>query len=900
MARDVDVRFSLRDRFTRRLKRAGDGVKSFAAGLGRAAKNAALVSAAIATFASVRLFGGALQSAREFEEQLRTVQAVSGATGEAFDALREAAEKAGTTTRFTATEAAQGLEELTRAGQSVSEAVTTLPSVLVQAQASNISLAESAQFVTTALNQFGLAAADSRRVADVLTRGTEVSAQVITQLGRALNQSAPAARALGLEIEPTVALIGKLADEGFRGEKGGTALRNALLQLEDPSSKFRAELRKLDIDSTDFVDVLAQLEQAGDDSSAALRALGLESSSAIRALVESGSEGLREIVAELNDAEGAAARTAQTMDDNLAGATRGLGSAFDALRRGLVEPLLEPLTETIQVLAQRFRDFAGSDAFATLQTRLASLFSRGAEAATRFIQAIDFEALADDIGDFVESAADGLSKFTVALQTSGSTFALVAGSVGAIINALQFAAQKAAEKFALAGASVDEFFAGLAEIAGNEELAARLRSQASDARAFADTMQTAADGSLREFGEALDSISEAFDELLERSPPAKREVAGVGESAEGAAGAVDDLAQSTGDLADRLDELEGEGILLPMVDSLEDAAGGVDNLARKTEQATDRLRDLETAGDTAGDGFDTASQSARDFADTTEQAAEAAADAAGGIGEVIGGVIASYKNLSAGVAKEVDEIVDRVATQGISVAKFFRDLGGELQSLTRRISDQNAVADDLIDQFDSGAASAEDLGASARAAVNSLELLDNARLDKLTTIIQGADQALQRLQDSAQSALERTEQRLLELQGRQDEAQINRLDDEIAALQQQLDEARAARNLEAAEDLEAAIRNLREIRKLTIDRQKQESRAAQEQHEQNLSHIKDQAQAKEQAERRLSNVRRQLRRQETDETVDQAQRAIDEAFGDVVVADSIRRALERDQLRDFQ
>jgi len=129
--RDTKLRVTLTDRVSSRLRRISRG---FGTLIKRAGQLGALVGG-ISLFAGGRLFAGAIRSARDFERQLSTVQGVTGATREEFALLRQAAEDAGSSTRFTATEAAQGLEELTRAGQTARDAVASLEPTLQAAQA---------------------------------------------------------------------------------------------------------------------------------------------------------------------------------------------------------------------------------------------------------------------------------------------------------------------------------------------------------------------------------------------------------------------------------------------------------------------------------------------------------------------------------------------------------------------------------------------------------------------------------------------------------------------------------------------------------------------------------------------------------------------------------------------
>lgn len=115
-------------------------------------------------------FSEAVSGAADFEAQLSTVKAVSGASAEEMEALRAAAEKMGAETKYNATEAAQALENLARAGLKSSEAIEALPSVLALAQGNGLELADAASYITQTASGMGLAMSDAARVATYLPR----------------------------------------------------------------------------------------------------------------------------------------------------------------------------------------------------------------------------------------------------------------------------------------------------------------------------------------------------------------------------------------------------------------------------------------------------------------------------------------------------------------------------------------------------------------------------------------------------------------------------------------------------------------------------------------------------------------------------------------------------------
>ena len=164
----------------------------------------AAVGAAIASYFSVKTFAGVIQGAADFEGAMSRVQAATGASGQELAALKKAAEDAGASTKFTSVEAAAALENLAKAGLSSKDAIAALPAVLNLAQAADIGLAESAEYVTKAVMGLGLSFEDAGRVADVLAKGANATNTSVTGLAQALSYAAPVANSLGLSLEGTV------------------------------------------------------------------------------------------------------------------------------------------------------------------------------------------------------------------------------------------------------------------------------------------------------------------------------------------------------------------------------------------------------------------------------------------------------------------------------------------------------------------------------------------------------------------------------------------------------------------------------------------------------------------------------------------------------------------------
>jgi TP901 family phage tail tape measure protein len=162
-----------------------------------------------------------------YADQMAKVQSVTNANTVEFAQMSQEAERLGSTTRYTAQEAAEAMEYLTRNGLDAVTATGTLSGTLHLAQANAIELAESADIVTGQMNAFHLSVNDVTRISDVLSYTCANSATNILQLNEALRNTAPIAYTAGVNIEETCAALGTLADNNIKGADAGTILKQA-------------------------------------------------------------------------------------------------------------------------------------------------------------------------------------------------------------------------------------------------------------------------------------------------------------------------------------------------------------------------------------------------------------------------------------------------------------------------------------------------------------------------------------------------------------------------------------------------------------------------------------------------------------------------------------------------
>ena len=268
---------------------------------------------------------------------MSTVQAVTGATTEQFRELNEEARRLGETTRFSATEAANAMTFLARAGFDTGEVLATIEGTLRLAQAGAIGLAEAADISSNVLTGFRLEVEQMARVVDVMALATNRSNQNIQQLGDALKFVGPVAAGLNADFEEIVAALGALSDAGLQGSLAGTGLRRVLSELEAPAQKTLEIFKALGVSVNDVrpsvvgvTDAIERLAKAGLDTGLALEIFGDRGGPAFEVL-SSNIPKVRELAAALKEAEGTATSMAAIMDDNLNGALLRVRSALESV-----------------------------------------------------------------------------------------------------------------------------------------------------------------------------------------------------------------------------------------------------------------------------------------------------------------------------------------------------------------------------------------------------------------------------------------------------------------------------------------------------------------------------------------------------------------------------------------
>lgn len=303
----------------------------------------------------------------EFEQAITAVGAVSLQSRDQISALEAKAKELGATTKFTATEAANAMETMARAGFSNVDILQGVGPVLDAAAASGLEIAEVANHVSNALKGMGLETTEAARVADVLALASSKTNSSIGSLGESLSNVSSTARQFNIPLEEVVAGVALLQDVGLDASVAGSAMNTMLTQMSTPTDEIAAKMKKFGVKFKDakgnmlpFQDVLANISMAAKKSGGNMDQVafmaelvglrGQKAAANLKDLFDTGR--VQQLTEELRNAEGAAKKMAAIRMDNTLGDIELLSSAIDGVKLALFETQSGPLRGLIQSMTE--------------------------------------------------------------------------------------------------------------------------------------------------------------------------------------------------------------------------------------------------------------------------------------------------------------------------------------------------------------------------------------------------------------------------------------------------------------------------------------------------------------------------------------------------------------------
>jgi TP901 family phage tail tape measure protein len=506
-----------------KLQQGGEQAQRFEARMGRlggtlggVARQFALLLGAAGAISGI---GAAISAFADYEDKLRILGSIAGATGAQLQKLEDAAVNLSQNSRFTPREGIDGLTELSRAGLSAQDAITALKPTADLARVGLLGLSDSSAIVTKTLTQFALGADQASRVADVLAKAANSSNADVGTLADALAKTGPVARQFGVSLEDTVAALAKLADNGLAANIAGTGLQRVLIQLRSPTEEAQRALlglgltaEKINPEKVGLTGALRNLGAAGLSVQDSVSLVGTEFASLLTILT--GSVGaIDQVGAALRDSTGEAAKQAAAGADTLAAAFADLRGASEQFAvsagRGGIGQALTDITRTG---AEVIRVLAGDKKAMEEAGAAAKLLATGLQLAT--VAGVAFAAA--KVAGVIAGVANSLKAATAATVVYEAATGLAAARVGLATRA--FAALTAvmrANPFIAVATAIAGVVTALTVFGGkSDEAVDNLESQ----RAYAKSLEE----QYRSLAEAVGLVARGPGEFSNQSDAAQK------------------------------------------------------------------------------------------------------------------------------------------------------------------------------------------------------------------------------------------------------------------------------------------------------------------------------------------------------------------------------------------
>ena len=386
MAYDLTAVLTLRDNFSRQMNGALRSMRemdrntrttsSSISNLRNVGRNAfgGLTSAIGSTAAQLGVVAGAagavglafsgIQKAMDFESQMSTIKALTGASAAEMKKMTDLAMEMGAKTKYSALEAGQGIEELLKAGLTPAQVKAGgLESALNLATAGGLDLAKASEIMSTALNAFKDDAMSASDAANILAGTANASATSVEELQYGIAQVGAVASGIGMSFKDVNIAMGLFANNGLKGSDAGTSLKTMLSNLEPKTKKANEAMMDLGIVTRDganaFYDsqgniksmasIAGTLKESMKGLTAQQRQVYLYSmfgSDAIRAgniLFKEGAEGVKKFTSEMSKVT--ALDVAKEKMNNAAGAVEQFKGALETFQIAVLTPLMPLIKE---------------------------------------------------------------------------------------------------------------------------------------------------------------------------------------------------------------------------------------------------------------------------------------------------------------------------------------------------------------------------------------------------------------------------------------------------------------------------------------------------------------------------------------------------------------------------
>lgn len=452
--------------YDKQLDQAKNSAESSGSKIGNAFKTAGKVAGTMLTVSTgaVAAFGkSSVEAGAEFDSSMSQVAATMGKSMEEFNSitasttvgtkeftgtLRDFAQYMGSTTAFSATEAADALNYMALAGYDAKTSMDMLPTVLNLAAAGSIDLANASDMVTDAQTALGLDLGQTRDMVDQMAKTASKSNTSVEQLGEAFLTIGANAKSLSGGTVELSQVLGVLADNGIKGSEAGTHLRNIMLAMNPTTDKAANAWAELGVSAYDaqgnlrpLQDTFADLNKAMADMSDQQRSDTLTAMfnktdlAAIGALLETDTSKYNALKAAIDDSAGAAEKMAETQLDNLAGDITLFQSALEGAKIAVSDKLTPAIREFVKLGGEGLQEMTGfiqkgdiqgafgvlgdylGQAISQMMSKLPDIIAAGFEL-TRSLGSAILEGLMENLPDMAETGFNLITSLGESIMTN--------------------------------------------------------------------------------------------------------------------------------------------------------------------------------------------------------------------------------------------------------------------------------------------------------------------------------------------------------------------------------------------------------------------------------------------------------------------------------------------------
>lgn len=322
-------------------------------------------------------FGMAVNAAADFEKKLDYFGAVNNATAGEMEKVRQKALELGRSSQYSASQIADALVEMGKAGISAKDITDGMAEAMVNlAAAADIDLAQATNIVTSQIQAFNLTAKDAVHVTNLMAGAANASIIDVTDIGVSMKYVGGVAKAMGISIDSTVDAISLLGKAGIKGSTAGTSLRQMMVSLAGGTKKATNVLKDLGIITEDgtnkffkangqaksLAEVFQVLQDHTQNLSDKERIMAMRTIFNNRALAaaailtKEGAKGFAEMNAEISKTT--AAEVAAKRMDNLSGDIKKLKGNFETLMIEAGGPFQNFLRGIVQGLTRLLQWFS--------------------------------------------------------------------------------------------------------------------------------------------------------------------------------------------------------------------------------------------------------------------------------------------------------------------------------------------------------------------------------------------------------------------------------------------------------------------------------------------------------------------------------------------------------------